>query len=75
MNELNQILGYSVPLWAVLVYWVVMAMISNLPMPKEGERFYSWVFGTLHSIAANVERARVGFAKAKNGNGGSPSIT
>ena len=62
-------LTYHIPLWAIGVYWLAMAFISNMPTPKEGERWYAWLFGTLHTLAANVERARIGMEKARNGNG------
>lgn len=61
------ILNYEIPLWAIAAYWVFMAIVSNMPTPREGERWYSFLFGLLHTLAANIERARVGIAKAKNG--------
>jgi hypothetical protein len=64
-----ELFSYAVPLWAVLLYYLFMAAVSNMPTPQEGERLYSWLFGTLQTLSANIERARVGMEKARNGNG------
>lgn len=62
------LLNYEVPLWGVAAYWFFMALVSNLPMPKPEERWYSFLFGLLHTLAANVERARIGVKQGgKNG--------
>ena len=62
-------LTYHIPLWALIVYWFVMAAVSKMPTPKENERWYGWVFGTLQSFCANLERAKIGMDRVKNGNG------
>ena len=45
--------------WALLlVYWFLMAAISNLPKPDGTEghpKLYAWGFGTLQMFAANVK--------------------
>ena len=69
MNEIGQILGYGIPLWVIICYYVFMSIVSGMPTPNDKDgKLYVWAFGTLHALSANLERARVGFAKG-NGNG------
>ena len=69
-----ELLNYEVPLWGVAAYWLFMAAVSNLPMPKPEERWYSFLFGLLHTLAANVERARIGVRNGGGKNGSNGTI-
>jgi hypothetical protein len=49
--------------WKVLVgYWIFSALIGPLPRPTEqSSQLYRYLFGVLHSIAGNINRAALAF--------------
>ena len=58
-------LNYEVPLWLVIAYYIFMSVVSGMPTPTEKDgKGYVWLFGTLHALSANLNRAKVGFAKS-----------
>ena len=68
--DFTELLGYEIPLWAVLavnaVYFVFMSAVNSLEAPDEkSSASYRFWFKFLNRIAANLSRARV----FKNGNG------
>lgn len=40
------------------VWWLISAAIDTMPEPKEGERWYGWVYRFAHAAAANISKAR-----------------
>lgn len=45
-------------IFAIAVYWTFSAAVSALPMPTpNGNKFYEWTYGFLHTIAGNLTTA------------------
>ena len=64
------ILTYDVPLWGVLLYFLIASAIGALEAPTEKNGpFYRWFFSFANHFAANFTRAAQAFKKNGNGNG------
>ena len=64
-------LAMTHPFWSgVVLYWLYSAAVDNLPDPN-GNLFYRWFYGFLHSIAGNLRTAFGNKIPGVNPNGGS----
>ena len=56
----------TVTLWTwaaahqLIIYYCCSVAVDQLPKPTGGSPLYSWLFGVLHVLAANWNRAKMG---------------
>ena len=55
--DILSLLQYGVPLWVLILYYLLMAAINALPKPTEGNSpFYHWFFVFANIFAASLNR-------------------
>jgi len=59
MSELlNEIVKHPRVIIEILAaYWGFSALVSGMPMPKDGQFWYQWMFTSLHTFSGSIRTA------------------